>query len=107
MDAAILIHTARNRAGMTLRALAQRAQTSHATLSAYEQGHKIPRLDTFDRILGAAGFVLDAALVRRPGHQALDRGAELVDVLTLADAFPFHRHGPLEYPVFGRAGDPP
>jgi transcriptional regulator with XRE-family HTH domain len=83
---------------MTLRELAARAGTSHSTLSAYEQGAKVPSVDTLARILRAAGFALDLELVPRP-----DRGRELERVLELAAHFPA-RHSPtLDYPRFPAA----
>ena len=103
MDAGTVIRTARSHGGLTLRALAERAGTSHATIAAYESGTKTPRADTLERIVGAAGFALDREL--RPRIRAadgIDRGTELVAVLELAEAFPA-RHSPtLEAPVFGR-----
>ena len=53
-----LIETARTAAGMTKDELASLAGTSRPTLSAYEHGRKSPRLDTAERIIGEAGFVL-------------------------------------------------
>lgn len=53
-----LLERARTEAGLTRQELARRAGTSRPTLSAYEHGHKSPRLDTMERILGEAGFAL-------------------------------------------------
>lgn len=53
-----VIENARRRAGLTKDELAQRAGTSRPTLSAYVHGHKSPRLDTAERIIGEAGFEL-------------------------------------------------
>jgi transcriptional regulator with XRE-family HTH domain len=103
MDAAAVLRSARLEAGLTLRALAALAGTSHATLSAYETGSKVPRTSTVDRIVGAAGFTLDRTLARRvTGDASLPRGEELVAVLELAAAFPARHHPTLDYPVFGR-----
>jgi transcriptional regulator with XRE-family HTH domain len=103
MDAASIIRDARSRAGLTLRALGERAGTSHSTLAAYESGAKIPTVSTLDRVVRAAGFVLDAQLARRVNPRTpMSRGDELAAVLQLAEAFPA-RHAPrLAYPVFGR-----
>ena len=46
MDAATTITWVRREAGLTLRALAARAGTSHATIAAYEAGRKVPNADT-------------------------------------------------------------
>ena len=92
-SAAVLLRTARTRAGLTLRGLAARAGTSHATLARYEAGAKIPRVDTLLRVLEAAGFALDTELERRPDDgDRRARGRELVDALLLASQFPV-RHG--------------
>jgi transcriptional regulator with XRE-family HTH domain len=53
-----LLERARTEAGLTRQELARRAGTSRPTLSAYEHGHKSPRLDTVERILNEAGFAL-------------------------------------------------
>lgn len=105
MDAALLLHTARTSAGLTLRELAARADTSHSTLSAYEHGAKIPSVDTFDRIIRAAGFSLDGHLakrVRTDPRTGLRRGDELAAVLELAAQFPARHDTTLRYPIFGR-----
>ena len=47
---------ARRQAGLTQQALADRAGTSQAAMSAYESGRRSPSVDTLCRILGAAGF---------------------------------------------------
>jgi len=103
MDAAIVIRTARAGAGLSLRGLAERAGTSHATLAAYEAGRVDPSVDTVDRIVRAAGYDVDWSLARRPGagDPAGDRGSELVEALELAALFPA-RHDPgLALPRFG------
>jgi len=104
MNAARLIRTARRRAGVTLRELAQRAHTSHSTLAAYEQGRKTPNVVTLDRILTACGFRVDVTLTARPPDVAADpaaRGRELVEVLELAAMFPARHTRTLTAPTFG------
>jgi transcriptional regulator with XRE-family HTH domain len=103
VDAATTLRRARTRAGLTLRALAARAGTSDATLSAYETGAKVPRVDTLDRILRAAGFAAAVDLAPRPGgdDDRVAKGAELVDVLLLAEQFPARHSRTLRFPVFG------
>lgn len=104
MDASRLITDARRRSGLSLRALARRAGTSHSTLAAYEAGRVVPTVTTLDRILGACGFAADVELHRRHReYGGLDRGDELVAVLELADAFPARHARNLTAPVFGRA----
>ena len=103
MNAANVISSVREAAGLTLRELAQRAGTSHSAIAAYEAGAKTPSVATVDRIVRAAGFEADVSLHRRQrGSSSLPRGDELIAVLELAAAFPA-RHAPrLECPVFGR-----
>ena len=106
MDAGRTLRFARTRAGLSLRALAARAGTSHATLAAYEAGRSIPRVDTLDRILRAAGFASDIDVNHRPDATADERrakGDELREALDLAALFPA-RHSPrLVYPRFPAA----
>jgi transcriptional regulator with XRE-family HTH domain len=108
MDAATMIRTARHRAGLTLRELGERAQTSHSTLSAYESGRTTPNVDTLDRVLRAAGFAAEVTLQPRvgTGHEEREaRGRELVDVLELAAMFPARHERTLTFPRFGRRPD--
>jgi len=103
MDAATTLQRARRDAGLSLRALADRAGTSHATLVAYESGRVVPRVDTLARILRAAGFSTDIALRPRPDATPGEReakGHELLQALDLAGHFPA-RHDPvLSFPRF-------
>ena len=105
MDAPTILRTARREARLTLRELADRAGTSHATLSAYEHAAKAPTIDTFARVLRAAGYVLDGTLTRRieaDPRTGLARGDELAAVLELAAQFPARHDAELRAPVFGR-----
>jgi transcriptional regulator with XRE-family HTH domain len=61
VQTAMLIRSARRRAGITQAELAARAGTSAPTISAYEHGTKQPRADVLLRLLRAAG--LEPALV--------------------------------------------
>ena len=91
MDASLSLRRARARAELSLRVLAARAGTSHATLAAYEAGRVVPRVDTLDRILRAAGFATDIDLVWRPDSSDAEReakGEELRQALELAAMFP-------------------
>jgi transcriptional regulator with XRE-family HTH domain len=104
MDAGLLIRTVRERSRLSLRALAARAGTSHATLSAYENGRVDPTTAVLSRIIAAAGCSIEATILGGPpGPGELPRGEELVAVLELAEQYPA-RHAPtLEFPVFGPA----
>jgi transcriptional regulator with XRE-family HTH domain len=102
MDAARVLRTARGRSGLTLRALAARAGTSHSALAAYEAGRTIPTVATCDRILRAAGYELGQEL--RPVVGGIDRtarGRELIEVLELAAQFPARHEPTLGFPMFG------
>lgn len=103
--AAEVLRTARRRSGLTLRALAERAGTSHSTIAAYESGAKQPSVATLERLVRATGFALSVDLDRRVRVDARGRprGEELEEVLALAAEFPA-RHGPSpSFPRFGRA----
>jgi transcriptional regulator with XRE-family HTH domain len=103
MRAAETIRDCRTRAHLSLRALAERAGTSHSALAAYESGRKVPSVDTLDRIVRATGFSLEPTVRRRVGAaDPADRGRELVEVLELAAQFPARHARHLEAPVFGR-----
>ena len=110
MDAAQILRRARVDAGLSLRALADRAGTSHATLSAYESGRLEPRVTTLDRILRAAGFALDVDLERRADagdDERVAKGEELRRALELAAMFPAKHERRLGFPPFpGRVERP-
>jgi transcriptional regulator with XRE-family HTH domain len=99
-----MLRRVRQRAGLTLRQLAELAETSHSTLSAYEAGRKVPTVATLDRIVRAAGFELGAELTPAVGGpDRAARGRELAAVLELAEQFPARHASTLEFPVFPRA----
>lgn len=98
-----MLRRARQRAGLSLRVLAQRAGTSHSTLAAYEAGRVVPTVDTFTRILTAAGFTVSLSMTPRVADDE-ERGRELVDALELAERFPAWHSRTIEYPVFAGAG---
>jgi transcriptional regulator with XRE-family HTH domain len=58
-----LLAAVRDQAGLSQTELAARAGTSRPTLSAYEHGRISPTLDTFERILAAAGYRLETVPV--------------------------------------------
>jgi transcriptional regulator with XRE-family HTH domain len=105
MDAAGTLRRARVDAGLSLRGLAARAGTSHATLAAYEAGRAVPRVDTLDRILRAAGYATDIGIARRPDATDAERsakGQELLAALELAAMFPARHARRLRFPRFPR-----
>ncbi|MHB1583765.1 MAG: helix-turn-helix domain-containing protein [Acidimicrobiales bacterium] len=103
MDAPRTLRRARLAAGLSLRALAKRAGTSHATLSAYETGRAVPRVDTLDRILRAAGYAADIVVERRPDATEMQRrakGDELHQAIELAEMFPARHSRHIRFPRF-------
>jgi transcriptional regulator with XRE-family HTH domain len=102
MNAAALLRRARTGSGLSLRQLAERAGTSHATLSAYERSRVVPSVQTLQRIVRAAGFGLALDLLPRAGDDSADRGGELLEVLELAAQFPARHARRLQYPRFGQ-----
>jgi len=102
---ATTLRTVRERAALSLRELARRAGTSHATLSAYENGRKSPSMVTFLRIIDACSQSIDFELAPRIREfDGIERGEELEQALILAGEFPA-RHSPdIEFPPFKRAG---
>lgn len=106
MNAAAQLLEARRRAGMTQAQLAARVGTSQATLSAYENGHKQPSVETLSRVLAATGsrLVVEPGRqpVQRPSRSQLARAARsLVDVLALAEALPSRHERELRFPKLG------
>jgi transcriptional regulator with XRE-family HTH domain len=102
MDAAMTIRSARRAAALSLRELAARAGTSHATLAAYEAGRKVPTVETLDRVVRATGLRLRVDLV--PSVDGIDpaaRGRELIEALDLAAMFPASRAADQPMPRFG------
>ena len=95
----------RLRAKLSLRELARRAGTSHATLLAYEQSRKIPTTTTFFRILEACGNAVDLDIQPRVrDRDGIPRGEELMAVLDLAEQFPARVGRKLTLPRFGQRG---
>lgn len=108
MNAADALRGARLRAGLTQHALATRAGTSQATISAYESGRKQPSLRTLERLLAATGsrltIVPDGRARREPTPEQLARaGRRLADVLELAAALPVRHRSTLEFPRLPRS----
>lgn len=100
MDAATLVKSARHEAGLSLRELALRAQTSAAALCLYENGDRIPRVDTLARILAATGTSLVLDTTDPPALDPVRNGVILQQVLELAEALPFSPAQSLRVPVF-------
>lgn len=58
-----LLIEARERAGLSQRALARRARTAQSVIARIESGAANPSWQTLERLLHAAGFALSATLV--------------------------------------------
>ena len=103
VNAADALRAARLRAGLTQHALAARAGTSQATISAYEAGRKQPSLRTLERLLAATGARLEVVPERRAPRertpeQLARAGRALADVLELAAALPVRHRRTLDFP---------
>ncbi len=97
---ATLLRRTRRRAGLSQRELARRARTSAAAVCLYERGERVPRVDTLERLLAAAGAALSLDASLAPAIDLRARAEDVVAVLDLADRLP-QRHSPtLEYPPF-------
>jgi transcriptional regulator with XRE-family HTH domain len=96
-----LLQAARTRSGLSLREIARRAGTSHATLSAYLRGSKTPSLETLARIVESCGLVVEFSLQPRiRDANGMSRGEELEQVLRLAGQFPASPARDPRFPVF-------
>jgi uncharacterized protein len=70
--AAELLREARTRAGLTQRALAERAGVTQSVISAYEAGRREPSLATLQRFVRAAGSDLEIELTPAQVPSALE-----------------------------------
>jgi uncharacterized protein len=99
-----LLRYAREQAGLSQSALAKRAGTSQATLSAYESGAKQPTLDTFARLIAVTGSTLEVKSASRPPvvvptrNQLGQVAKTLPEVIALAEALPHRHERALAYP---------
>jgi len=97
VNAASLIATARQAAGLSQAALASRAHTSQQTVASYERGRKQPEAETLERLLQACGFELRLArveFVQGPMRRLLDANRDMI--LRIA-----RRHGARNVRAFG------
>src|SRR5665647_2867489 len=102
MDAATLIRTTREGAGLSQDALAARAGTSQPAVSRYESGASSPSVETLDRLLAAMGSRLE--LVAEASTRRLDVRTPRMATLRLnRDRIrrAAHRHGASNVRVFG------
>lgn len=97
------LREARLAASLTLRELAARAGTSHATISTYETGRKVPSTQTWLRLLEACGYGIELTLHPRIRQaNSVSRGDELLAVLELAEQFPARPARMLRFPSLKR-----
>jgi transcriptional regulator with XRE-family HTH domain len=81
-----LVRMARQRAGLSQVALAARAHTSQAAVSAYESGRRSPSVETLTRLLNASGFELRMRLAAPDTHDAARFASEkLINPRELAE----------------------
>ncbi|MDR0416262.1 MAG: helix-turn-helix domain-containing protein [Propionibacteriaceae bacterium] len=82
VSAPALIKEARQRAGLTQRALAGRAGVAQPVVSAYENGRRRPSLQVLERLVSAAGFALDIGLAaQKPLRRLLaERRADILEI---------------------------
>jgi transcriptional regulator with XRE-family HTH domain len=101
MDVATLLVRSRLRAGLSQRELAARARTSAAAICLYEQGDRVPRVDTLARILAAMDSTLELDAVSMPSEiDASANGRALEELVDLADHLPRRSSKQLGAPVF-------
>jgi transcriptional regulator with XRE-family HTH domain len=104
MDVARVLVTSRQAAGLSQRAVAAQAGTSQATLSAYENGRKVPSLPVLERLLHAMGARLavlpSTEAPQQPGAAAdwARHDRHLVQAIELAEALPYRPAPALRYP---------
>ena len=99
------IKNARQQSGLTVSELARLANTSDSALAAYESGSKVPKIETLERIVSAAGFAIDIHLEKRMRHHSSStgtKGEELEQVLALAQQFTARPNNHLDGPIFGQ-----
>jgi transcriptional regulator with XRE-family HTH domain len=75
--AGAIIRSARLHAGLSLRELARRARTSHATLSRYEDGTIEPSMSVVERVVDACGLEM-RVLLTEPGLEDREVAASLL-----------------------------
>ncbi|MEE8603012.1 helix-turn-helix domain-containing protein [Euzebya tangerina] len=72
MSASQLLRTARQRCGLSQRAVAALVGTSQSAIARYESGTVVPRFDTMERILTALGHELELVPRRTMDDQCHD-----------------------------------
>ena len=84
-----MLRYARQRAGLSLSAAAERASVSRSALSAYESGVRLPSLEKLLGILESLEFSVRIELAPRVRERdGVPRGEELAQVIRLAEQYP-------------------
>ena len=84
-----MLRYARQRAGLSLTAAAERADVSRSALSAYESGVRLPSLEKLLGILESLQFSVRIELEPRVRERnGVPRGEELAQVIRLAEQYP-------------------
>lgn len=97
-----IVRRVRRDSHLSLRELAERASTSHSTISAYEAERIEPSMAVVERLVRAAGFAMtNETSLRIRGSRPEERGDELAQVLELAAMFPARHSKTLTFPRFG------
>ncbi|MGD9798731.1 MAG: helix-turn-helix domain-containing protein [Acidimicrobiia bacterium] len=100
MVVATLLTQRRRQAGLTQRLLAERAGTSAAAVCLYEQGARVPRVDTLARLLAAGGATLElGAQVSPASIDVAANGRILEELLELAEQLPHRPDRDLRFPI--------
>ncbi|HEX5268590.1 MAG TPA: helix-turn-helix transcriptional regulator [Acidimicrobiales bacterium] len=86
-SAADTLRSARTRAGLSVRQLAQQSGVAESRISDYEHGRHQPSVAMLQRLLDAAGH--DLIAVRRARVDPERNARVFADVLSLVDAVPF------------------
>ncbi|HEY5490257.1 MAG TPA: helix-turn-helix transcriptional regulator [Gemmatimonadaceae bacterium] len=66
ISVAPIVRAVREGAGLSQRALAERAHTTQAVIARIESGASAPSLDTLRRLVTAAGYEVQLSVVRAP-----------------------------------------
>lgn len=84
-----MLRYARQRAGLSLSAAAERANVSRSALAAYESGVRLPSLERLLDILESLEFTVRIELAPRVRERdGVPRGEELAQVIRLAEQYP-------------------
>lgn len=82
LDPSSILETARGRAGLSLRALAERAGVPVSTVARVEKGRMAPTVGMLDRLVGAAGYDLVLSLAPKLAlvdESAIDLARQVVE----------------------------